>query len=179
MTVDGESPANRLFHLFLDAGHELYLVGGAVRDRLLGTAVEELTDLDFATSALPAESARIPIFAGVTELPASFEVCAQHRYRTDSAAWVFRRANRLATVRWGETKDIIQKTIADFEERAFQELPFVEKIASDLCGKGDNPEGIKKARAYLTKYTNDFARAAMSTYWELGDRFWTMFSRGF
>ncbi|OGD22239.1 MAG: peptidase [Candidatus Aminicenantes bacterium RBG_16_63_16] len=127
----------------------------------------------------PAESARFPIFAGVTELPVSFEVCAQHRYRTDSAAWVFRRANRLATVRWGETKDIIQKTIADFEERAFRELPFVEKIASDLYGKGDNPEGIKKARAYLTKYTNDFARATMSAYWELGDRFWTMFSRGF
>lgn len=127
----------------------------------------------------PAESARIPIFAGVTELPASFEVCAQHRYRTDSAAWVFRRANRLATVRWGETKDIIQKTIAEFEERAFQELPFVEKIASDLCGKGDNPENVGKARAYLTKYTNDFARAAMSTYTELGDKFWTMFCRGF
>ena len=89
----------------------------------------------------PAESARFPIFAGVTELPANFEVCAQHRFRTDSAAWVFRRANRLATVRWGETKDIIQKTIADFEERAFLELPYVEKIASDLYGKGDNAGG--------------------------------------
>ena len=127
----------------------------------------------------PAESARFPIFAGVTELPASFEVCAQHRYRTDSAAWVFRRANRLATVRWGETKDIMQKTIADFEERAFLELSSVEKIASDFYGKGDNPEGVRKAREYLTKYTNDFARAAMSTYWDLGDKFWTMFSRGF
>ncbi len=127
----------------------------------------------------PAESARFPIFAGVTELPASFEVCAQHRFRTDSAAWVFRRANRLATVRWGETKDIIQKTIADFEEKAFLELPYVEKIASDLYGKGDNAEGVKKAREYLTKYTNDFARAAMDTYQELGDKFWTMFARGF
>jgi dipeptidase len=127
----------------------------------------------------PAESARIPIFAGVTELPASFEVCAQHRYRTDSAAWTFRRANRLATVRWGETKDVMRKTIADFEEKAFRELPYVEKIVVDLYGKGDNPEGAAKAREYLTKYTNDFARAAMSTYWELGDRFWTQFARGF
>jgi dipeptidase len=127
----------------------------------------------------PAESARFPIFAGITELPANFEICAQHRFRTDSAAWVFRRANRLATVRWGETKDIIQKTIADFEEKAFLELPYVEKIASDLYGKGDNAEEVKKAREYLTKYTNDFARAAMDTYQELGDKFWTMFARGF
>ncbi len=127
----------------------------------------------------PAESARIPIFSGVTELPPSFEICAQHRFRTDSAAWAFRRANRLATVRWGETKEIMAKTIAEFEERAFQELPYVEKIATGLCGKGEAPENIQKACEYLTKYTNDFARAAMSEYWELGDKFWTMFARGF
>ncbi len=127
----------------------------------------------------PAESARIPIFAGVTELPPSFEICAQHRFRTDSAAWAFRRANRLATVRWGATKEIMAKTVAEFEERAFQELPYVEKIAAGLYGKGESPENIQKACEYLTKYTNDFARAAMSEYWELGDKFWTMFSRGF
>ena len=49
----------RLFELFRRAGHELYLVGGAVRDHLRGAALEDLLDLDFATSALPAESARI------------------------------------------------------------------------------------------------------------------------
>jgi poly(A) polymerase len=48
-----------VFRLFRDAGHELYLVGGAVRDHLLGTPLEALTDLDFATSANPRESARV------------------------------------------------------------------------------------------------------------------------
>jgi dipeptidase len=127
----------------------------------------------------PGQSARIPIFAGVRELPPSFEVCAQHRFRTDSAAWAFRRANRLATVRWGETKEIVAKTIAEFEDRAFQELPYVEKIAAGLYGKGEAEDSITKSREYLTKYTGDFARAAMSKYWELGDKFWTMFGRGF
>jgi hypothetical protein len=32
---------------------------------------------------------------------------------------------------------------------------------------------------FITRYTNDFARAAMSRWWELGDTFWTMFARGF
>lgn len=50
---------HRLFELFRRAGHELYLVGGAVRDHLRGAPLEELPDLDFATSAPPAESARI------------------------------------------------------------------------------------------------------------------------
>ncbi len=36
--------------LFADAGHELYLVGGSVRDALLG---RELADLDFTTDARP------------------------------------------------------------------------------------------------------------------------------
>jgi dipeptidase len=127
----------------------------------------------------PAQSVRIPIFAGVTELPPSFEICAQHRFRTDSAAWAFRRANRLATVRWGETKDMVAAVIKEFEDKAFEDLAYLEKRATEIYGKGDDPESIKKAQQFLTKYTNDFARAAMSEYWELGDKFWTMFSRGF
>ena len=42
--------ADRLGELFADAGHELYLVGGSVRDALLGRLGH---DLDFTTSARP------------------------------------------------------------------------------------------------------------------------------
>ena len=42
--------------LFADAGHELALVGGPVRDAMLGRVV---SDLDFATSALPDETERL------------------------------------------------------------------------------------------------------------------------
>ncbi len=38
---------------FADAGHELYLVGGVVRDLLLGSAIN---DLDFTTSARPEQT---------------------------------------------------------------------------------------------------------------------------
>jgi dipeptidase len=127
----------------------------------------------------PGESARIPIFAGVTELPASFEVCAQHRFRTDSAAWAFRRANRLATVRWGDAGEYIENAIKEFEDKAFAELPQVEKKALELYNGGKTDEDIAKAKQYLTKYTNDFARAAIHKYWELGDTFWSLFKFGF
>ena len=50
--VRSESPAvRRLAAVFAEAGHELYLVGGPVRDALLG---REGNDLDFTTSAQPA-----------------------------------------------------------------------------------------------------------------------------
>ncbi len=42
--------------LFADAGHELALVGGPVRDAMLGRAHN---DLDFATSARPEETERL------------------------------------------------------------------------------------------------------------------------
>ncbi len=44
--------ADELARLFTDAGHQLYLVGGSVRDALLGRANGQ-TDLDFATDARP------------------------------------------------------------------------------------------------------------------------------
>ena len=45
-----------LGRLFAEAGHQLYLVGGSVRDALLGQLGN---DLDFTTSARPDESQRL------------------------------------------------------------------------------------------------------------------------
>lgn len=136
----------------------------------------------------PGQSPRIPIFAGVLNLPICFEIGAQQRYRTDSACWTFRRANRLAMIKWGQTRQYIEEAVMAFEDRAFTELPFIEKKALELYNaqlkskkvRGDvfedQPPELGK---FLTKYTHDFARAAMNQWWELGDKFWTMFARGF
>ncbi len=66
----------------------------------------------------------------------------------------------------------------DFEHKAFTELPFLEKQVLALLESGD-AAGKTAANEFLTKYTNDFARATMNAYWELGDKFWAMFARGF
>ncbi len=127
----------------------------------------------------PAQSPRIPIFSGVLSLPRSFEVDSQKKFRLDSASWAFRRANRLATVRWGATRKLIEDGVADFEVRAFTELPAIEKIAIDILNDDTSEAGRKKAQEFLTRYTNDFARAAIDKWTELGDTFWGMFARGF
>ena len=127
----------------------------------------------------PGQSARIPIFSGTTELPSSFEIGAQHRFRTDSACWAFRRANRLATIRWGRTRQYIEGAIKEFEEKAFADLPSIEKKVLELYKSEASKENPVKVKEYLTKYSNDFARAAINKYLELGDKFWTMFARGF
>lgn len=124
----------------------------------------------------PAMSARIPIFAGTTELPPSFEICAQHQFRLDSAAWAFRRANRLATLKWGMTRKTIDATVAEFEDKAFADLPLLEKKVQEiLASKTPDKEPFTVER-YLSKYTNDTARAAIQKYLELGDKFWMLIS---
>src|SRR4051812_13560227 len=49
-------PVATLARAFADAGHELALVGGPVRDAFLGRPV---TDLDFTTDATPTEVLRL------------------------------------------------------------------------------------------------------------------------
>lgn len=53
----------RLARVFAEAGEELYLVGGVVRDILLGQPVPGY-DLDFATSAVPAVTQHLGAAAG-------------------------------------------------------------------------------------------------------------------
>jgi dipeptidase len=122
----------------------------------------------------PAMSARIPIFAGTLELPPSFEICAQHQFRLDSAAWAFRRANRLATLKWGVTRKTIDDTIAEFENKAFADLPFLEKKIQEILASKTPDKEPFTVEQYLTKYTNDTARAAIQKYLELGDKFWML-----
>ena len=123
----------------------------------------------------PGESPRIPVFSGVLRLPASFSICGQQRYRTDAAIWSFREANRLATVNWSRGRLLIEPAVKEFEDKAFSELPAVEKKVSELVKSGKNAE----AKEFVTSYTNSFAGAAMSKWQELKTTLWGMFGRGF
>ena len=123
----------------------------------------------------PGESPRIPIFSGVLSLPHSFGVCGQARYRTDAAIWSFREANRLATVNWSKGRTLIEPAVQEFEEKAFTELPSVEKRVVELVKDGKNEE----AKKFVTAYTNSFAGAAMSRWEDLKVTLWGMFGRGF
>jgi dipeptidase len=147
--------------------------------QLRGWLPDEVGGVAWFSFDNPAQSPRFPIFAGALELPESFEVCGQKKYRTDAADWWFRRANRLATVQWGSTREHIEKAAMEFEEKGFSDLPAIEQRVREMLKKEGSEEGHKKVREYLTAYTNDMARSAMLKWWELGDRFWGMFARGF
>jgi poly(A) polymerase len=72
--------------LFSNAGHELYLVGGSVRDALLGKLGH---DLDFATSARPerGREAAAEVFSAVWTIGKEFGTIGC-KIETDDASWV-------------------------------------------------------------------------------------------
>ena len=123
----------------------------------------------------PGESPRFPIFCGTEKLPDLFNVCGQYRFRTDAALWWYRRANRLATVKWQTTRKTIEENVKHFEDKAFDELPLLEQKVKQAMLNGDH----KLASKLVTDYTNDFTRATLQKWWELGDQFWGIFGKSF
>ena len=123
----------------------------------------------------PGESPRIPIYAGVSALPAGFDLCGQKRYNEQSAIWSYRKANKLATVSWGKTKDIIHENVLSFEEKALKEMPAMEKEAAKLFKNEQSAD----ATLLITNFTRDFESATRHRWLELEIRFWEMFGKGF
>ena len=123
----------------------------------------------------PGESPRIPVFCGTTDLPALYKICGNHRKRDDAALWHFREANKLAAVKWGQSRKPIEEGRQHFLSKGADELPFVESKYQELL-KGS---GEDAARAFLTNYTADFAGAAILRWDELARKYWNDYRFGF
>jgi dipeptidase len=119
----------------------------------------------------PAQTARMPLFCGITELPQNFKIGNQNGFTTASSAWAFRRAARLAQLGWGVTRKMAEGLINDIEDRAFTEIPLIEKRAVELY-----PRDPDEAKQFITAYCRDFALAVTQRYWDLGDELWDLFA---
>lgn len=123
----------------------------------------------------PGQSPRVPIFCGTTDLPAVYKICGNHRYREDAALWHYRRANKLATVRWGNARKLLEKNIQHFEQKGLRELPIVEATYRQIS----ETEGEEAAKAYLTGYTTDFIGATLLRWDEMTAKYWNDYRFGF
>lgn len=126
----------------------------------------------------PGQSPRFPVFAGGSRLPALLDVCGHHAHRHDSALWRFREPNRLATVRWGNSRKLLEPLRDHFLEKGTRELPMVEQEYVRLTSPG-NSEDADKGTDFLNGYTRDFFGAAIMAWDELGDNLWRANANGF
>lgn len=122
----------------------------------------------------PGESPRFPIFAGTTQLPKLLQVCGQHSDRDDAALWHYRKANRLATVRWGTYRKTLEPVRDYFTKKGQRELPFVESSWQDL-----HSTDPKAAQEMLNGYVADFFGATILRWDEMTRHLWRQTWTGF
>ncbi len=123
----------------------------------------------------PGQSPRFPIFAGNTDVAELLKVCGQHRERDDAALWRFREPNRLATVRWGQSREFTEPARDHFLKKGMMEMPMVEQLYLNYVKDGNEDEG----KAMLTEYSKDFFGAAVNRWDDLNRRLWYQHWRGF
>ncbi len=122
----------------------------------------------------PAQTPRIPVYAGATELPEGWDVCGQARYRKDAAIWSYRETNRIATIYWDKTRHLIEPRVMYWQEQMMQECQIVEKQAAKLIEEGKNEE----AAVLLNNLAQKFASATAKNWENIKTELWPIFARG-
>lgn len=116
--------------------------------RLRGWLPDEVGGVAYISFDNPAQSPRVPIYAGQTELPKGFEICGQKRYRPEAAVWKFRETNRLATVCWDRSAPMVREAVSLYEKKMMKESEELEAEAVRLIKEGKKDEAVKLLNDY-------------------------------
>ena len=135
---------------------------------------DEIGGIAYFSFDNPAQTPRIPIYAGATQLPEGWDVCGQARYRKDAAIWAYRETNRIATIYWDKTRHLLEPRIMYWQEQMMQECELVEKKAAKLLEEGKKEE----AAALLNNTAQKFASATAKNWEDIKAELWPIFARG-
>ena len=122
----------------------------------------------------PGQSPRFPVFCGNTDLPSSMKVCGHGGEDDHTVLWQFRKANRLASLRWGVFRKTLEPARDHFLEKGLRDLPMIEKNWQEL-----NAADKDKAAQYLNDCTADALGAAAYRWQEMAHDFWLQTWKGF
>lgn len=143
--------------------------------QLRGWLPNEIGGIVWFSMDNPAQSPRIPIYCGVTDFPDLFKTCGNHRFREDAALWHYRKANKLATLKWGTFRKVMENNISHFENKGNDEKSYVENRYMQILK--DN--GELQAKEFLTNYTTDFIGATIMRWDEMANKYWIESKFGF
>lgn len=104
----------------------------------------------------------LPIFAGVTAVPASYATYNPNKVEDNSARWAIDMVDNLLYLNWQDGKQDLAAARKPMEDRFFERNAQVEKEYVDL--KAKNP---KKAQELLNAHCAECASQIMDTYKEL------------
>ena len=119
----------------------------------------------------PAMTTYVPLYAGITDLPADFETDGRLTgFSRKAAWWAFNRVATIAGHRWQEMREDVAKFRDPLQDRLFRQQTSIEHKATKL--HATDPQA---ARKLLTEHTMAVAREVTDAYWRLGDLLWTRY----
>jgi dipeptidase len=122
----------------------------------------------------PKTAAFIPLYAGLTRLPESFEIGSRDRFDRKSAWWAFDFVSNWANLKYSYVIEDIKKAYSTLEDGFFDLQPIIEKRAVDLY-----KESPALAREYITDYSNTMAQRTVDEWWKLSDYLIVKYNDGY
>ncbi len=122
----------------------------------------------------PAMTAYSPVYIGINRVPESYKICGRPGFNRDCAWWAFNRVADLSAQKWGYMRHDVAAVWKKFQEEVFHQQKEIEKKA--LKYYKQNP---KKARNFLTQYSNNWMKKIELAYWKLGDDLWSKYTGKF
>jgi dipeptidase len=106
----------------------------------------------------------MPLYAGITRIPHSFEIGDHWVFNRESARWAFDYVDFHTQAVYSHAIKDVRMAQEEWEGKAFARMDSTDKIALELYNK--DPE---EAIVYLTDYSNNQANAVVNAWWKLGD----------
>jgi dipeptidase len=122
----------------------------------------------------PRTSVYVPLYAGITRVPESYQVGGRDKFERSSAFWAFNLVANWAELKYSYMIQDIRAEGDAFEDEFFARQAEIEARAVELLET--DPE---QARKYLTEYSNASAERTVKAWWELSELLITKYNDGY
>jgi len=116
----------------------------------------------------------MPLYAGMSRLPRSFEIGDHWTFDRDSARWAFDTVDFHTQVAYSLAIQDVRKAQEKWEGAALARIPVIDEIARKLHGKDP-----AQAAEFLTDTCLAHAEAVVNAWWELGTRLLVKYNKLF
>ncbi|MFB0564238.1 MAG: dipeptidase [Candidatus Aminicenantaceae bacterium] len=110
-------------------------------------------------------SCYMPLYAGITKIPHSFEIGDHWIFSRDSARWAFDYVDFHTLVAYSLAIEDVKKAQEKWEAGAVAKTETIDKFALELFKKDPI-----QATEFLTDYCYNNANSVVNAWWELGDQ---------
>ena len=116
----------------------------------------------------------MPLYAGINQIPRSFEIGDHWEFDRESARWAFDYVDFHTNVAYSLAIEDVRKVQEKWEGAAMNKVSTIDKIAEDLY-KSDPAQAIE----FLTDYCMNNASSVVDAWWELGDQLLVKYNKVF